>query len=80
MDPLTHEAKVLERLFSSVNGPNEVRIKEIEQLYHLCWNVDRHCSKVSEFANEIMERIQKATAAIDSCLKEVSKQVEATAR
>jgi hypothetical protein len=40
MDPLAHEAKQLERLFSTVNTPNEVGIREIEQLYPLCWKVD----------------------------------------
>jgi hypothetical protein len=57
MDPLANEAKELDRLFSTVTAPNEVGIREIEKLYPLCWKVDEHCSKASEFANEIMERI-----------------------
>jgi hypothetical protein len=56
-DPLTNEAEELERLFSTVNAPNEVGIREIETLYPLCWKVDEHCSNVSEFVNEMMERI-----------------------
>jgi hypothetical protein len=54
---LAHEAKELERLFSTVNAPSEVGIREIEQLYPLCWKVEEHCSKASEFANEMMKRI-----------------------
>jgi hypothetical protein len=54
MEPLTNEAKELERLFFTVNAPNEVGIREIEQLYPLCWKVDEHCSNASGFANEMM--------------------------
>jgi hypothetical protein len=57
MDPLANEANKLDRIFSTVNAPSEVGIKEIEQLIPLCWKVDKHCSNVNEFANEIMERI-----------------------
>jgi hypothetical protein len=57
MDPLAQEAKNLDRLFSTVNAPSEVGIREIEQLYPLCWKIDEHCSNASEFAYEMMERI-----------------------
>jgi hypothetical protein len=75
IDPLANEAKELDRLFSTVNSPSEDRIIEIQQLYPLRWNVDDHCLNVGEFINEMMERIKKATAAIDSCLKEIQKPV-----
>jgi hypothetical protein len=57
MDPLANEAKELDRLFSTVNAPSEVGIREIEKLYPLCWKIDEHCSSATEFANEIIERI-----------------------
>jgi hypothetical protein len=66
MDPLTKEAKDLERLYSTINAPNDVGIKEIEPLYPLCWKIDEHCSNASEFVNDIMQRIQKVSAEIYS--------------
>jgi hypothetical protein len=54
MDPLANEAKNIERLFTTVNAPNEIGMREIEKLYPLCWKIDEHFLNVSIFANEIM--------------------------